>query len=210
MNSFSCLRHQLIYLKKNASFKITSSHNTIIKTYIQDWIAKGLPFIYTRQTLDNNSINIALTVLINDDKCRVSLRISKNAIKQEESLPNINKLFPSLVQPVGVYNQIHVYGSFLFQYLTNQPFVTQDSDLDILFVYKNNSLLEIKALLDTLSWTSKKSIDGEVRFYGETEVMDVSIKELLMDSETLLVKTIKDTYLLPREALYETYPLLCS
>jgi phosphoribosyl-dephospho-CoA transferase len=211
MNSFKYLRHQLIYLKKNASFEMTSYHeNSLIKKYISDWINQGLPFIYPRQMLNDDFVDLGLTVIINNDKCRISLRVLKQAIEKDESLPKIDKIFPFFQQSLGFSFQLHFYGSFLFQYFTKQSFVNENSDLDVLLIYQNHSLLEIKKLLETLNWTSKKAIDGEVRFYGNTEAMDISIKELLTNSATLLVKTVKDTYLLSRETLYESYPSLCS
>ncbi len=112
---------------------------------------------------------------------------------------------------------IHIYGSFLFQYLTNQLFTQPTSDIDILLIYKYNlyALNAIQDIINTLENQLNYLIDGEIRFEktnintNNITTMDISIKELLSDSTTLLVKTNTDLYLLPRKELYENYPTLC-
>ncbi len=210
MNSQQYLRHQLIYLRKNSNLDIVIPHKNHIKNYIHDWINQGLPFIYTRQPPNDECVHLGLTAFVDHQKHRISLRVKETMIEKNASLPLLETIFPFWQKNVDVQYQIHVYGSFLFQYLTNQPFVSTNSDLDILLVYKNYSLLEIKKLVETLNWTSTKSIDGEVRFGEKTETMDISVKELLTSSTSVLVKTVNNTYLLPRASLYATYPSLCA
>jgi len=103
---------------------------------------------------------------------------------------------------------MYVYGSFLWQYLTDQPYVTENSDLDILMGYHGSSLSLLKKQVEQLQQQTGRVIDGEIRFNA---MGDIALKELI-DSDTpeLLVKTTHTVHLMPRSQLYEYYPSLLS
>lgn len=224
IHNFSYLRHDLIFLKQNSTFTITGKNKIEINEYIREWINKKLPFIYTRQPLNNpllKLVYLGLTAFINKQKYRVSLIVEEKYIESRECLPLINFQWPIIKKEkdMDVLNhlnwqsyQIHIYGSFFLQYLLpKESLVNENSDLDILLIYKNHSLREIKLIIEVLNQKTKKTVDGEVRFGNDSEtVKDISIKELFTNSSTLLVKTTQDIYLLSRETLYAAYPSLCA
>lgn len=201
------LRHQLIYLKKGSPVRIISEHNdlTVIAAYVSDWIALKRPFIYTRQPEQDKLIYLGLTTLLNKQKHRVALQVNSNTIEHCADLPKI-----SAVMTCEDIDGVQVYGSYLFEYLSQQSFVNKNSDLDILLEYNHHSLRAIQKIIHTLQALSGKKIDGEVRFKSQdpSEVMDMSVQELLSNSPNLLVKTVHNVYLIPREKLYETYACL--
>ena len=144
-------RHQLIYLKNHAGFDLTSTHTNpdIINKAVYQWIDAGLPCIYTRQQQRHpSSINLGLTLMIDNQRYRAGLLIDQSVIERESYLPRLSEcveLVPDLNQ-VCDFESTHVYGSFLFQYLSrhsNFPissFVNKYSDLDVLIDYKKTPL----------------------------------------------------------------------
>ena len=210
-------RHQLIYIRNHARFELTSPHTDtdIIKKAVYHWIDAGLPCIYTRQQHKlPSSVNLGLTLLIDNHRYRAGLLIDQSVIERETRLPRLNEcmeLFPGL-QSVSDLDSTHVYGSFLFQYLSKNAlfpissFVNKHSDLDILLDYKKASLHALAHNIKLLADATQRTIDGEVRFHG---VGDISITELInMSTDKLLVKTPTNTILMRRKELYEYYPSL--
>lgn len=211
-------RHQLIYLKKEASFEVLDEyyvsqelhdHNFIVQ-YVFHWINQGLPCVYTRQPMNanNTDIYLGLCILLNDKKHRVTLRTKKNAIERDMPLPTLQQIVPSIDNNGMDLSFVHVYGSFLFQYLSHQSFIQKNSDVDILVKYSEAlSLQSLAEIIKKLGDQFNRGIDGEIRFNTHT-IMDIAFKELLSGAETLLVKTSTDVYLLSRKELYDTYPAL--
>lgn len=213
INIKNIYRHQLIYLKRNTAVDILTQHENIpeIKKYIYDWIVQELPFIFTSQINNKNNqcFHLGLSVLCNEKKYRVALQVNNDNIKKEKSLPKMAEIFSlNNFSDSNIWENFHIYGSFLFQYLSNRHFVKESSDLDILIEYNNESLLEIKKTLNILQNIIKHSIDGEIRFKNNNQAVDIAIQELLSSSTNLLAKTISAPFLLSRRELYETYPAL--
>ena len=212
-------RHQLIYLKKQPQFELTSTHQhtDAIRQAIASWLDAGLPCIYTRQPSPNaSSIHLGLTVLIAKQRHRAGLVIDEAMIERNSPLPTLNECVESLThgQQASDNEIIHVYGSFLFQYLSKDTlfprpsFVNKNSDLDLLIDYRHSSLQDLAVKMSALSDAAQRRIDGEIRFNG---VGDLSIHELVNTaSDQLLVKTSKNTFLMSRTKLYEYYPSLLS
>lgn len=211
-------RHQLIYLKKEAQFEVLTEHHvsqelhdyTVIVQSIFDWINKELPCVYVRQPMNanNTDIYLGLCILLNDKKHRVALRTKKNSIERETPLPTLQQIVPLIDNNGMDFSFIHVYGSFLFQYLSHQSFVKKNSDVDLLVKYSETlSLQSLAEIIKKLGDQFNRGIDGEIRFNTHT-TMDIAFKELLSNAETLLVKTSTDVYLLSRKELYDTYPTL--
>ncbi len=202
-------RHQLIYLKKQPKFELTSTHQhtDAIRQAIASWLDAGLPCIYTRQPDSNtSSIHLGLTVLIEKQRHRAGLVINEAMIERISPLPTLNECLERFEH----VQYTHVYGSFLFQYLSKDTlfspssFVNKYSDLDLLIDYRQASLKDLVHHISAVSDATQRRIDGEIRFKG---IGDVSIHELLNTvSDQLLVKTSNHTFLMSRNTLYESYP----
>ena len=212
-------RHHLIYLHPNADFAIVSFHEEkqMIAEQVRLWLAKGLPCIYAKQLVPQETISLGLTLLLANKKYRVALRVAPSLVQKQKPLPQLIEMHDFFSRYYGIkalnrvlelnlISDIAVYGSFLFHYLSGDSFVAPDSDLDLLFKYQGYSLIDLRELVGTLTKKFNRTIDGEVRFPG---FGDIPIKELLsLSAKKLLCKRHDMVTLLSRIELYEHYPLL--
>ncbi|CEG55616.1 malonate decarboxylase holo-[acyl-carrier-protein] synthase [Legionella fallonii] len=215
-------RHQLVFPERHAQFTIHSRHENKdeLMHHIRDWFNQGLPCIYARQLDDEGSqVNLGLPVLLANKKYRVGLLLSKHLVHRAEELPKLADMTVFFAKKLGQqaetlfspqelvdFKSIFVFGSFLFESLTGQCFVTEHSDLDVLIDYDGYSLVVLRQLLNQLKTKFKRTIDGEIRFHG---VGDVAINELLYaSSPQLLFKDSRNAGLISRHELYAQYPHL--
>ena len=202
------LRHTLCYLTQSA--KPISMQSPDHSDLFHYWLTRNYPFIVTRQTahLSASQIQLAIPYFDRDQakKIRAQCVVDKSALTQIRELPNIDEVFPDL--KLNPRRSIKVYGSFCWQYLTQEPYVQQSSDLDLLIPYEQQSLSELAGLYTWLQKTLDiDRIDGEIRF---PEVGDCSWRELLdlNSSDSILFKSTSTIDLLRRETLYATVPAL--
>ncbi|MDR3501209.1 MAG: malonate decarboxylase holo-[acyl-carrier-protein] synthase [Legionella sp.] len=202
----SYARHTLCYL--NPTTTVASQHSEEQQRLFQYWLNRGYPFICSRQPQDLafGKIQLALPYFNQQQqKLRISYQVSKSEITQSKELPKLNEVFPSALLEIPA--DIKVYGSYCWQYLTQEAYVQPDSDLDVLINYTAQSLTDLRGLYKELSHKSKVlHIDGEVRFHHWG---DCSLLELLQNSDSILFKSINNVLLLSREDLYAAYPSLC-
>ncbi|MFJ1268074.1 malonate decarboxylase holo-[acyl-carrier-protein] synthase [Legionella lytica] len=198
-------RHTLCYL--NPSTVAASQHSEEQQRLFKYWLHCGYPFISPRQPqeLPSGKIHLAIPyVNLQQQKIRAGYQVALSAIIQNQELPKFTDIFPSV--QLEATADIKVYGSYCWQYLTQESYVQPDSDLDVLIIYAAQSLSDLRGLYQELLLKSKvQQIDGEVRFphWG-----DCSLHELLQNSDSILFKSINNVFLLAREELYATYPSL--
>ncbi|KTD45264.1 nucleotidyltransferase [Legionella quinlivanii] len=199
------LRHHLCYLNKRAVPEINCSPENL--NLFKHWLGCGYPLIMTRQPPDIPAQQIQLAIPYFQPeqarKIRASFILSRSAISRVSELPALRELFPDLNY------EIKVYGSYCWQYLTKEPYVQAESDLDLLVDYRDQSFLDLKSLYAQLqSQFSQQRIDGEIRFAG---LGDCSWRELLqLSGESLLFKSINKLRLLKRDNLYALFPSLLN
>lgn len=199
------LRHNLCYLDKQAVPDINCSPENL--SLFKHWQGCGYPLIMTRQPPDLavHQIQLAIPYFQAEQvkKIRASFILSCSAISRVSELPDLRELFPDLDY------EIKVYGSYCWQYLTKEPYVQAESDLDLLIDYKEQSLSDLKSLYAQLQARfPQQRIDGEIRFAG---LGDCSWTELLQQSgESLLFKSIHELSLLKRDNLYASFPSLIN
>ncbi|PWY55176.1 ACP synthase [Legionella qingyii] len=212
-------RHHLIYLQSDADFAIASLHEDkqMIEEQVTLWLAKGLPCIYAKQLVSQETISLGLTLLFSNKKHRVGIRVAPSLVQKQKPLPQLIEMQDFFSRYYGVkelnhllelylISDIAVYGSFLFHYLSGDSFVESDSDVDLLLNYQGYSLIILREFVDALTKKFNRTIDGEVRFPG---FGDIPLKELLnLAAKKLLCKSQDKVTLLSRVELYEHYPLL--
>lgn len=210
-------RHQLVYVARDASFSIYSCHDgqEAIREQVVEWIKKGLPCVYARQSADDDRVNLGLPLTL---KHRVALKVDQSCIIKYQPLPRLimmEDFFSQFYKIDGIKIAlgplanmiISVYGSFLFHYLSGQRYVDKKSDLDLLIDYPGCTLNVLNELIQLLTKKFNRPIDGEVRFQ---HVGDIAIKELLdLSTKKLLCKHQMGVELRTRVELYEHYPSLC-
>lgn len=194
-------RHDLITLKPDCEFRHTGDNTELVCR----WIQQGFPVIYTRQTSDS-SIDLGLTLMVNQQKQRIKLQVATSESLQIDALPPLAQFTDYFSQEVIAFADCHVYGSFLYAYLTQLPYITAQSDLDVLVIYRQQSLYQLRLMYQQLQRLCRRNIDGEVRFEGAG---DIALRELLFDeSPQLLYKTAHQAGLIKRQDLYALYPVL--
>ncbi len=207
-------RHDLVFIDSQSRFSIQSLHydNDVIHKHVVDWLKNGLPCVYARQTSDE-TVNLGLPLFFDNKKYRVSLTIDKVDVVRQQSLPKLVDMEDFFIRCYGVRGlhklpeDIAVYGSFLYHYLSDQRVVDEASDLDLLINYSPQySIAILKELICLLNSTFNRAIDGELRF---KKIGDIAIKELLnLSANKLLCKTRDKVHLISRDELYASYPLL--
>ena len=210
-------RHDLVYLQPNETYTFINSAlpDSVIRA-VDCLIETQHPLTVCRQDLPERT-KVATSYIEDARKYRLAL-----------SLPSVPKviapplvlaaLLPQLPSPVQALAQqfiarcadlecsVQVYGSFANQYFTSLPFVRPSSDLDLLLSAPHHQLGNVLLAADDFKHQAKAaanlSIDGEIRIHGS---MDVSFHELtcaiMLDTATVLVKTIDDIQLQPLDVL---------
>ncbi|KTD74263.1 phosphoribosyl-dephospho-CoA transferase MdcG domain-containing protein [Legionella tucsonensis] len=211
-------RHHLIYLQPDADFAVASIHEDkkMIEEQVYLWLEKDLPCIYAKQ-LAQETITLGLTLLHAKKKHRIGLQVAPSFVQKQKPLPQLLEMRDFFSSCYGIkkvdtlikllpISDIAVYGSFLFHYVSGYSFVDRASDLDLLILYQDYSLVDLRESIAALSKKFNRIIDGEVRF---PYLGDIPIKELLhLSAKKLLCKSKDKVTLLSRAELYEHYPLL--
>jgi phosphoribosyl-dephospho-CoA transferase len=202
------LRHTLGYLKKDT--KPLASHSLEHRELLDYWLKQQYPLIVTRQPESTHREHIQLALPYynpqQQKKIRASFLFSRSSIIKTQELPSLQELFPSVMLPTNML--ISVYGSYCWQYLTQQAYVQASSDLDVLISYSGQSLRALSTLYHYLSdQLPISALDGEIRF---PQLGDCSWQELIQteNSDSLLFKSEHQIKLVQRDHLYAKVPTL--
>lgn len=200
------LRHSLCFLQSEALPLSVHPEEELI--FLIQWLKQDYPLIVTRQPeiMDPKHIHLALPFfdVAQRKKIRSSFLFSKSTVTHYQELPELSKIFPAIKSPC----EIRVFGSYCWQYLTQQYYIHEHSDLDLLFIYKGQSLTQLKALYYQITQELKSvQLDGEVRF---PDLGECSWRELIQNesSPALLLKSYQNVTLIKREQLYAQFPSL--
>lgn len=204
-------RHDLVYLDENKlDFDICSFSKEEDERIIFNWIKNRNPIMITRQQFeDKEKINVGFMLPLEKNKKRVNFIINSESIKNIESDIKLSEILPILENrwqkplleliesflTLGL--DIFIFGSALWQYLTNEKYMRYESDIDLLWKPKKLEDLE-KGLLILKKWMKNYSlkIDGEVILPCQNAC---SWKELLNDDKNILVKNLHNVYLESKE-----------
>ncbi|OEH47771.1 hypothetical protein lpari_01149 [Legionella parisiensis] len=87
----SLQRHHLIYLQPGTDFTVTSIHEDkkMIEEQVSLWLEKGLPCIYAKQLMHQETINLGLTLLHAEKKHRVGLQVVPSFVQEQKPLPTL-------------------------------------------------------------------------------------------------------------------------
>lgn len=202
-------RHSLCHLNKKS--QPLHAQNPEDLTFFRQWINDELPLIFTRQPNHLHSHQCQLAIpFVNPQtlkKERFSFIVNKADIEQVCDLPDLSQIHQ---QWQNNECSIKVFGSHCWQYLTQMPYVQNESDLDLLISYHQQSQNQLVALYESLQRTlGTTRIDCELRFAA---LGDCALNELLEPSQgkDILFKSATEVVLLQREWVYENYPTLLS
>lgn len=146
-------------------------------SFAREWIAQGLPLVVARrpkqQEMGAAHIALGLTLPPPATRQRLSLYVPTEAILRQSSPLELGRSLPhaplwqEVIQSILIICKAAgvtpcVYGSLMWQTVSCYKYLTDTSDLDILFVCNESS--DIKMLVDSLAAFEKSSprLDGEI------------------------------------------------
>lgn len=193
-------RHTLLWLYTN-NHEIQFLSKEEDKYIINSWIKNKNPFIVTNQSSinkDKTDVGFMLPLALNKRKINFTI-YNKSIIKNKSSTKlddilhtldvNWQKPLKELIRDFSeIKIDLFVYGSSLWQYIIEQKYMSEKSDIDLL--WKPKSLISLKkTLLILKKWmiTYELNIDGEIILPNNKAC---SWKELLNEDKTILVKSL--------------------
>ena len=220
-------RHDLVWLDRThwrgalaspgGATPVRPWHRETAERELERWFGRGLPAVVCRQE-DVRAGHVALGVALSlsHGKLKVPLTVRQDAIVRSasplplrvaaESLSNAwrDALQELLVASSALGITFRVYGSVAWQHLSGEAYLTESSDVDLLWRADDGAMLD--AGLAVLSrWQRQSGIraDGEVRFPNGAAV---AWPELLSAPRKVLVKHERCVALCETKALFD--PLL--
>lgn len=146
-------------------------------SFAQEWIEQGLPLVVARQPKRQEMraphIALGLTMPLPATRQRISIYVPTEAILQQSGPLELGRslshaaLWQEVIQRILIICEAAavtpcVYGSLMWQTVSRYNYVTDTSDLDVLFVCNNSS--DIKLLMDSIAQLEESSprLDGEI------------------------------------------------
>lgn len=193
-------RHDLVWLDPEGDYSAELSL----------WVNAGYPCVIPRQDAGLSGVLKVAWSLPRDKSAsgRLAQTVPLAAIVSRQSplaLVELSALvasagFDNIIQQLRALDiNVGLYGSFAWQLLTQQQYVHEQSDIDILISVKNFTQLKIlPPLLEKLAQICQRRIDGEIIF---PDGCAVAWREWFSPNEQLLVKTLYRVELIERELL---------
>lgn len=200
-------RHNIAYVKPNATFKIDSFYKNNLDV-IRAWINNSYPLIVARQENVKDGVKLAVSTLENGHKIKAAMIFENSDLIKVKLPPTLEEisLYYGWDTQAFDQNEIYVYGSYAISYLTNQKLFTDTSDIDMLFVYKGQSISYLNSLLKSLQECLGCKVDIEIRF---NNVGDINLRELISDkTNDVISKSKSSVYAIDKRKLYELEPTL--
>lgn len=146
-------------------------------SFAREWVAQGLPFVVARQPRQQVTgtphVALGLTLPSPATRQRISLYVPTEAILRQsgplelaQSLPHAALWQETIQRILTICKEAGVapcvYGSLMWQTVSRYSYLTDASDLDLLFVCNESS--DIKLLVDSLAACEESSprLDGEI------------------------------------------------
>jgi len=192
-------RHQLVWLNQSPVAIEPRAQKAC-----DEWFESGLPFIATRQTSDYElRLGFCTPRETNDaSPQRIGVVARKDSIARLSPPPLLAEAITQFKILKGIRDFaetqcFHLYGSYLWELLTEQPYTTPTSDLDLFIVLEHaQEIPGVIACFQKLDCRLPIRVDGEVSIQGLGEI---NWRELAASTETLLLKTTTGVRLINRE-----------
>lgn len=194
-------RHQLVWLNRSPV-----AIDPLAQTACDDWLEAGLPFITTRQASENE-LRLGFCTPRQTDGAppqRIGVVANMDTVKRISSPPLLSEavMYFDGLKPICGFaetRRFHLYGSYLWEFLTNRVYTTTASDLDAFtMVVEAEEIPEAIACFKKLESRLPMRVDGEVSIEGWGEI---NWRELAASTESLLLKTSTGATLINRDQI---------
>lgn len=205
----SVTRHDLVWIEVDRPTGRLRPVPRELQAVVQDWVVRGRPFIVTRRPpgLPPDRCALGLPLPVRLGRRRVALQVVSTAIRKVCRPPALHQVaqtaptrlrqalrdLDDLGQRQGIV--FHSYGSFAWQFLTGETYVTRDSDLDLLCWPRALAGLE-RAGAILAAWEDRWGIraDGEFLLPGGDAM---SWREWVQKPRKVLLKRIDGVTMAP-------------
>lgn len=217
---FAPLRHNIVrvdatHWRTALAAPLTKQHAGLVDA----WFALGHPAVVRRSGEEETraawTVALGIPLPLSNGKLRIPLLLAADAIVTIEPPPILESAISSA--PVAWHGALReldtagknegiafsVYGSLAWQYLTGERYVTEGSDIDLLWKPLNQRQAERGlALLSRWERNSGLRADGELRLPDDS---CVSWRELLTAQRTVLVKHERWVALRPKHEVLASW-----
>ncbi|NCI79423.1 malonate decarboxylase holo-[acyl-carrier-protein] synthase [Acinetobacter kanungonis] len=186
-------RHDLAYLHPAADLHfLDSSLPEPARQKVYQLLQQSVPMTICRQDNDDvTQVKLAINCLVDGCKYRVACLVEADEIQLITRPLSLHTLLierPRTFQDAALHDfakalitlncEVYVYGSYAYEYLTQEAYVRATSDLDlVLYPQDMSRLADILQLIQKTQTLSAVRLDGELKIHP---VWHVSFNELLM------------------------------
>lgn len=210
-------RHDLAYLHQHANiYFLELSIPEQVKQKVRKLLKNNVPLTVCRQEqIDVGQVKLAISCFVAGQKYRIALTVDSVdilKITRPVALQHILSQFPPLTvqslarfltQMLQLNCEVYIYGSYAYQYLTQEQYLNAGSDLDmVLYPDNNQHFNEILGYLGKLKNEIDICIDGELKIHPEWHVSFNEMIQILPDlDQQIIAKGIKQIGLIPLKEL---------
>lgn len=173
----SVTRHDLVWIDRASPTGCYGYAPRDVEAIVVEWVACGRPFVVTRRPpgLPPDRCALGLPLPPRLGKRRIALQGITADIRKVRRPPALHQVIPAAPPRVRPALRdlddlgrrqgfiFHIYGSFAWQFLTGETYITRDSDLDLLFRAREQADLD-NAVAILAAWENRWGIraDGEI------------------------------------------------
>lgn len=185
-------RHDLAYLHPAADLHFLDSFlPEPARQKVYQLLQQSVPMTICRQDNDDaTQVKLAINCLVEGCKYRVACLVEADEIQlitRPLSLHTFLIERPQSFQDAALHDfakalvalncEVYVYGSYAYEYLTQEAYVRPTSDLDLVLYPHMSRLADILQLIQKTQTLSAVRLDGEIKIHPDWHV---SFNELIM------------------------------
>jgi len=164
-------RHAFVWLDDGLMPRLSDAHPDVV---LRGWLGEGRPLIVRRPCLSPDGENVCAGLALPPDphKRRLAFDLPRVFVREVAEPPLWEDCEADIAN--GTVEQIRAaagaggvplrtFGSHAWQHLTGLPYVTKNSDIDVLaFINTRKSWRVIRQELEWIDWSSAPEIDLEI------------------------------------------------
>ncbi len=204
-------RHRLVYLDPARWDEILATHPTLRAIpVVVDWLAAGHPLIARRPICDDATglVPLGLPLPPSLGKQRLAVAVPGGAILADAPPPLLaeaKRTAPAAWQEaitalVALDPETRCFGSLAWAYLTGLPYLSETSDLDVIWQVANgDDAARLAAVLVRIDTAAPMRLDGEI---VTPAGLAVQWREFASDAPEMLVKAAEGNRVIARAELF--------